>query len=64
MTAFFVAGVIGWFVKYFNTLLNICFNLRWQVKFQRCSNKNAGWQAKKRAGSMKKGRRKNIGARG
>lgn len=37
-----------------NYLLNIYFNLRWQAKFRRGSNKTAGWQAKKQAGSMKK----------
>lgn len=71
MTAFFVVDVIGWAIVsgwvcklFMNYLLNICFNLRWQAKFQRGSNKKAGRQAKKWAGSMKKGRRKNIGARG
>lgn len=56
MTAFFVVGVIGWVIVsgwvcklFMNYLLNICFNLR--------------WQAKRRAGSMKRGRRKNISAR-
>lgn len=56
MTAFFVVGVIGlvivsgWVCKLFmNYLLNICFNLRWQVKFQRGSNK-------KPAGKQKSGR--------
>ena len=41
-----------------NYLLNIYFNLRWQAKFRRRSNKTAGWQVKKQAGSMKKWARK------
>lgn len=48
MTAFFVVDVIGWVIVsgcvcklFMNYLLNICFNLR--------------WQAKRRAGSIKRG---------
>ena len=55
---------MNYLLNIFNILLNICFNLRWQVKFRRGSNKKAGRQAKKWAGSMKKCGEKNIGARG
>lgn len=54
---------MNYLLNIFNILLNICFNLRWQVKFRRGSNKKIGRQAKKWARSMKKRGEKNIGAR-
>ena len=51
---------MNYLLNIFNILLNICFNLRWQVKFRRGSNKKAGRQVKKWASSMKKLRRKKI----
>ena len=45
---------INYLLNIFNILLNIFFNLRWQVKFRRGSNKKTGRQAKKWAGSMKR----------
>ena len=37
-----------------NYLLNIYFNLRWQAKFRRGSNKKSGRQAKKMGGFYEK----------
>ena len=50
---------MNYLLNIFNILLNIFFNLRWQVKFRRGSNKKTGRQAKKWAGSMKRRGEKN-----
>ena len=56
-----VIGGCGLVCKLFmNYLLNNCFYFCRQVKFRRGSNKKAGRQAKKWAGSMKKCGEKNI----
>lgn len=44
----------------FNILLNIFFNLRWQVKFRRGSNKKNRSASKKVGGFYEKARRKKI----
>ena len=51
---------MNYLLNIFNILLNIFFNLRWQVKFRRGSNKKTGRQAKKMSGFCEKARRKKI----
>lgn len=47
-----------------NYLLNIYFNLRWQAKFRRGSNKKKRSASKKMGGFYEKNEQENTGARG